>query len=82
MSAMASSWMSNAGEGLPTPYSNARVIVLVTCISCGRRWANPPTCVSSCGCGGDVVHHEFGPVEYANLRRYSDPRGVSEVKNV
>ena len=64
----------DGGEGLPSPSRKARTVHLITCVVCGRRWANPAMPVSSCGCGGDVVSHEFDPDAYSRIRLFGDPR--------
>jgi len=69
----------DGGDGLPTPSEKARTVHLFTCESCGRRWANPSMPVSSCGCGGNIVAHEFDPGEYSRIRLFGDPRTASYI---
>jgi len=71
----------DGGNGLPSPNRKARTVHLFTCINCGRRWANPDMPVSSCGCDGDVVSHEFDPDEYSRIRLFGDPRAASKLED-
>lgn len=61
-----------ADEGYPTPSDLSRTIRLFECQSCQRRAANPPAGNWSCPCGGETVVQEFGPTEYAELRKYGE----------
>lgn len=67
------------GEGLPPAAEDSDTVELLTCIACGRRWADPIVPVQQCGCGGDVVTHRFEDDAYSRLRWYDDPRSAEVI---
>jgi len=58
----------DGGDGLP-PADEHETTWLFTCCDCGKRWADPPSIVSGCGCGSEeIVGHQFDADDYRELR--------------
>jgi hypothetical protein len=58
----------DGGNGLPLPGPDNDTVWLFTCVACGRRWTDPFAPIIGCGCGGNVVGHQFERERYNAIR--------------
>lgn len=67
-------WITESGEGYPSPADLTYTVSLHVCQRCGRKAANPPSGNWHCTCGGETVVQEYTPTEYAELRKFGEVR--------
>lgn len=75
-------WSRDGGNGLPLPGDAETTVWLFTCVSCGRRLADPPGLPSPDG-KHEWTLHKFDPAEYDRIRRgehldYDDDEHLEE----